>query len=192
MSLTSEETRHLGEITIALRRSADGQQGAWDEVMDLVYRDLRQIASRQRRNMPGAMTLDATGLVHEAFLRLVEYTNASWDDRGHFYAVAARAMRQIVVDYCRNRLAQKRGGGHIRESLDEEMIAATQKAEDILSVEEAMGDLREVDPKLAKVVECRFFAGLTEPETAEAMGISLRSAQRYWGRAREALKAKLT
>ena len=100
-------------------------------------------------------------------------------------------MRQIVVDYCRHRLAQKRGGGHVRESLDEEMIAAKQQAEDILSVDEAMDDLREQDPKLAKVVECRFFAGLTEPETAEAMNISLRSAQRYWGQARAILKEKL-
>jgi RNA polymerase sigma factor (TIGR02999 family) len=160
--------------------------------MELVYRELRSIASRQRRRAPEVMTMDATGMVHEAFIRLVHYTNADWNDRGHFYAVATRAMRQVIVDYCRQRLAKKRGAGAIHEALDEAGVAAQHQAQSVLDVHEALDALEESDPKLVQVVECRFFAGLSEAETAEAMGTSLRSVQRYWSNAKRSLKQALT
>ncbi len=136
--------------------------------------------------------MDATGMVHEAFLRLVQYTNADWNDRGHFYAVATRAMRQVIVDYCRQRLAKKRGAGAIHEELDEAAVASQNQAQGVIDVHEALDTLVASDPQLVQVVECRFFAGLSEAETAEAMDVSLRSVQRYWANAKRTLKHMLT
>lgn len=159
--------------------------------MDLVYHELRRIAISQQRGAPAAMTLNATGVVHEAFLKLMHYDNADWNDRGHFFAVATRAMRQVVVDYCRQRLAKKRGGDAVHHELNEELIAANQQAENILNIDRAMETLEAENPKLARVVECRFFAGLSEAETSEAMDASLRSVQRYWHQARQRLQELL-
>jgi RNA polymerase sigma factor (TIGR02999 family) len=132
--------------------------------------------------------------VHEAYLKLAGQKGMRVEDRGHFLAIAARAMRQIIVSRARARVAAKRGGGDIRLTLDEERIAAAgeTQAEWLLDLDRALEGLRERDERLARTVECRFFAGLSEDETAEALGVSLRTAQRNWMRARAWIRSELT
>lgn len=156
-------------------------------MMPLVYDDLRRIA-RNRLAGHRRGQLDTTGLVHEAYLRLVDQTEAPWESRAHFFAVAARAMRQIVVDFARRRRASKRGGSKIRVSLEETEIAVGEEAERLVLLDEALDRLAEVGVRMTRVVECRFFAGLTEEETAQALDVSLRTVQRDWKKARAWLK----
>lgn len=179
------------EVTQILGRYGEGDEQAFDEVMDLVYEDLRRIAHRQLRRARFGETLATTGLVHEAYLKLVDQTRAKFQDRNHFFAITAHAMRQIIVDYARKRFAKKRGGGLVPDTFDEERIAAEREAERILAVDQALEQLKEIDERMLRVVECRFFSGLTEQETADALGMSLRTVQRTWMRARAWLKETL-
>ncbi len=182
----------LDTISTLLRAHRGGDREALDRLMPLVYEDLHRLARRQLAGDGGrGRTLDTTGLVHEAYLRLAESTRAAWEGRGHFFAVSARAMRQIAVDYARERGAAKRGGGQRPETLDDESAAVESRAAEILAVEEALAGLGALDPRLPQIVECRFFAGLTEEETAEAMALPLRTVQRDWARARAWLKRAL-
>ncbi len=186
MSEPRSEPRN--DITQMLIAHGQGDHDAFDRLLPLVYEDLRRIAHRQlRRSRPGE-TLNTTGLVHEAYLKLVDQSRASWQDRSHFFAISARAMRQIIIDYARLRLADKRGGGQIHDPIDENMAAIEQQADWLLAIDEALSRLAELDARMAKVVECRFFAGLTEEETAEALQISVRTVQRDWLRARSWLR----
>jgi RNA polymerase sigma factor (TIGR02999 family) len=170
------------QLLIAYR---DGDRDAFDRLVPMVYEDLRRIARRQlRRGQPG-QTLNTTGLVHEAYLKLVDPAKVDWQGRGHFLAVSARAMRQVIIGYARKRSAGKRGGGERPVTLDEAQIAVDEQAD------RALERLGGKDPRLARVVECRFFAGLSEEETAQALGVSLRTAQRDWMRARAWLKEEL-
>jgi RNA polymerase sigma factor (TIGR02999 family) len=178
-------------VTALLHAYRDGDRGAFDRLVPLVYEDLRRIARRQMRRTPMARTLDTTGLVHEAWMKLADQPGAAWQDRGHFLAVAARAMRQVVIDYARRRLAAKRGGGAQVVELDEGHAAVEQQAEWLLTVDQALTRLGAHNPRLVQVVECRFFAGLSEEETAEAINVSLRTAQRDWLRARAWLREEL-
>lgn len=162
-----------------------------DRLVPLVYEDLRQIARAQlRRRLPG-QSLDTTGLVHEAYLRLVDQTRASWQDRGHFFAVCAVAMRRILIDRARTRACAKRGGGNLATPIDGHDEPAVSAAEQLLDLEVSLGKLASVDRRLVRVVECRYFAGLSERETAEALGVSVRTAQREWLKARAWLRAEL-
>lgn len=180
-----------GELTTLLRAYAAGDPEAFARLVPLVYEDLRQVARRQlRRGRPGAM-LETTGLVHEAWFKLVDGQAVDWQDRGHFLAVCARAMRQVVVDHARRLSAAKRGGGVAPMELDEAKLPAADDAVRVLTVDHALHRLAQRSPRLAQVVECRFFAGLSEDETAEALGISLRTAQREWLRARAWLREDL-
>ena len=179
------------DVTRFLQDFADGRQEAFGEVMDMVYADLRNIAHRQLQRARFGETLDTTGLVHEAYMKLVDQDQARWQDRQHFFAITAHAMRQIIVDYARKRFAQKRGGGEAAEELDENKVAARKEAERILTLNDAVESLGEIDPRMLRVVECRFFAGLSEQETAEALDMSLRTVQRTWKRARAWLKEEL-
>ncbi len=175
------------ELLIAYR---DGEKDAFDRLLPMVYDDLRRIARRQlgrSRNQ----TLSTTGLVHESYLKIVDQTRVNWQDRGHFLAISARAMRQVIITYARRRGALKRGGGERAVTLDENRIAIADQAERLLALDQALERLGERNERLAKVVECRFFAGLSEEETAEALGVSLRTAQRDWMRARAWLKQEL-
>lgn len=175
------------ELLIAYR---DGEKGAFDRLLPMVYDDLRRIARRQlgrSRNQ----TLSTTGLVHESYLKIVDQTRVNWQDRGHFLAISARAMRQVIITYARRRGALKRGGGERAVTLDENRIAIADQAERLLALDQALERLGKRNERLAKVVECRFFAGLSEEETAEALGVSLRTAQRDWMRARAWLKQEL-
>ena len=179
------------DITELLLAHGGGDAAALDRLVPLVYDDLRRIARGQlRRRRPGD-TLNTTGLVHEAYVRLVDQTRASWRDRGHFFAVSAIAMRQIVVDHARRRMRAKRGGDRVTVPLDDVQEPAAREAGRILEIDEALEKLAKVDRRLVQVVECRYFAGLTEEETAAALGVSVRTAQREWFKARAWLRAEL-
>ena len=143
------------------------------------------------RSIGAGETLSTTGLVHEAYLKLAAQPHPGWRDRGHFFAVAARAMRHILIDYARSRGRQKRGSGQPHLPLDEAQVAIEAEAAHLVAVDEALARLAGEDERLARVVECRFFAGLSEDETAEALGISVRTVQRDWGEAREWLKKEM-
>jgi RNA polymerase sigma factor (TIGR02999 family) len=182
-----------GEITDLLLANREGDAEAFSRLVPLVYEDLRRIARRSLRASGPRKTLDTTGLVHEAYLKLVDQTRANWRDRGHFFAVAARAMRNILVDEARKRCAGKRGGGISAVTLEEDERSASvaADAERLLAVEEALGALGKLDERLPKIVECRFFAGLSEEETAEALGVSPRTVQRDWMRAKAWLREEM-
>jgi RNA polymerase sigma factor (TIGR02999 family) len=172
---------------LAAHRAGDPE--ALSLLVPLVYEDLRRLARWQLRGSGSRRTLDTTALVHEAYLRLVDQTRGSWKDRAHFFAVAARAMRQILIDYARRRSAAKRGGGQPSISLEEERHgSAAAEAERLLALEEALEALARIDERLPRIVECRFFAGMTDEETAEALGVSTRTVQRDWMRARAWLR----
>jgi len=182
----------MGEVTLLLRAISDGDAGAFDRLVPLVYDELRRIAhGHLRRQRPGG-TLDTTGLVHEAYLKLAEQSGLDLRDRGHFLAVSARAMRQVLVDFARARTAAKRGGAEARRvELEEDSAAVVTQAELLLDVDRALAGLRAHSERLAQVVECRYFAGYSEEETAMALGTSLRTAQRDWLRARAWLRRAL-
>ena len=173
-----------GEITRCLLDHARGDADAGEELARLVYDDLRRIARRQRWRRGSGLSLNTTGLVHEAYLKLVDRSRTSWNDRTHFFAVAARAMRQILIDQARHKLRAKRGGGSPHLPLEESRIAVEDRAEDLLAVNEALQKLEAVNGRLGRVVEYRFFAGMSEEETAEILGVSVRTVERDWVRAR--------
>jgi RNA polymerase sigma factor (TIGR02999 family) len=179
------------EITRLLVAHRDGDRTALDRLLPIVYRDLQQIARRQLKSgRPGA-TLDTTSLVHEAYLKLAGSDGAAWEHRGHFFAVSSMAMRQIIVDYARHSRAEKRGGDRPIDRLDDVEIAVEAQADALVELDEALGRLGELDARLPRVVECRFFTGLTAEETAEALGVSLRTVERDWLRARAWLRHEL-
>jgi RNA polymerase sigma factor (TIGR02999 family) len=179
------------DFTQLLMACRDGDPGALERLVPLVYEDLRRIAHHHLRRGARGQTLDTTGLVHEVYLRLVDQSRVQVEDRSHFLAVSARAMRQVVIGYARRRGAAKRGGGRAPLELDERVHAVEEQAAWLLELDEALERLAAHSPRLAAVVECRFFAGLSEQEAAEALGISLRSVQRDWMRARAWLREDL-
>jgi RNA polymerase sigma factor (TIGR02999 family) len=180
-----------GEITRLLHAYAGGDRGAFDELVPMIYDELRRIARNHLRRNRRGTTLDTTGLVHEAYLKLAGQKGMRAEDRGHFLAIAARAMRQILISRARARLADKRGGGEKPITFDEERVASEGQAEWLLDLERALEALRERDDLLARTVECRVY-GLSEAETAGALGISLRTAQRNWMRGRAWIRAELS
>ncbi len=180
-----------GDITRLLRRHLAGDAEAFDRLVALVYERLRGIARRQLRGRRPDQTLDTTALVHEVYLQLVDETGVPWQDRTHFFAIAARAMRRIVVDHLRHRLAQKRGGGVAPVELDAELLGERPEIERILAVDRALDTLSSFNPRLTRILECRFFAGMTREETAAALGISVRTVEREWTRARAWLRLEL-
>jgi RNA polymerase sigma factor (TIGR02999 family) len=174
-------------ITGALRALADGQPGADEALANLVYDPLRAIALRQLQSERAGHTLETNGLVHEAYITLVNQPGANWRDRAHFFSVAARVMRRILVDHARKHRALRRGGDYQVVSLDDVRPAAMathQRADELIALDEALDRLEQLDPRLSKVVECRFFAGLTEAETAEVLGVTPRTVARDWIKAR--------
>ena len=178
-----------GDITQMLVLAGAGDAAARQQLAAAIYADLRHIAHRQLAGQWREQTMGTAGLVHECYLRMIGA--AAPNDRGHFFALASRVMRQVIVDYARERLAQKRGGGERALALDEVDAAELREAERYAALDDALGALMRLDERQARVVECRFFAGLTEEETAEALQTSLRSVQRDWQAAREWLRAEL-
>lgn len=159
--------------------------------MPIVYEQLRAIAHRQLSAREHGATLNTTGLVHEAYLKLVEQSRIAWRDRGHFFALASVAMRHVLVDRARARLSQKREGTFHRVTLDSEQIPVDDQPQALLDLNEAIERLSEVEPRLGQVVECRFFGGLSEEDTAEALGVTARTVQRDWAKAKMLLRRDL-
>lgn len=172
------------EITLLIDRWSEGDGDAFDRLVDLVYDDLRRLARHHLRRSHRYHTLDTTGLVHEAYLKLVGFQDSNTRNRAQFFAFFSRAMRRILIDYARARNAEKRGGTRIRVPLSEDSATVKAQAVELLAVDEALTFLGERDPRLTRVVECRFFGGLTVPETAAALGTSTRTVERDWARAR--------
>ena len=179
------------DITELLDAARDGNRGALDQVLATLYHELHSMARRQLAGQHGH-TLDATALVHEAYLKLVGRNTAQFDDRAHFFAYAASAMRSVVVDYARQRLAQKRGGDlHRVTELPEEIEGGVRLDEETLGLDTALTRLAGIDPRLAQVVELRYFTGLSELEIAALLKRSERSIRRDWQKARMFLLASL-
>ena len=172
------------DITGLLVAWRAGDRTAVDRLFPLVYDELRRIAHRQLGRERPDHTLATTALVHEAYLKLVDQTRAQLTDRAHFFAVAARAMRRILLDYARRHRAAKRGGAQAQVSLDDTALAADQRADTLVALDEALTRLAEVDERLSRVVECRFFGGLTEEETAVALAVTARTVRRDWVKAK--------
>jgi RNA polymerase sigma factor (TIGR02999 family) len=182
------------QIARLLTECASGDRTAADRLFSLVYEDLRVMAHRQLRGEADGHTLNTTALVHEAYLALADRTRSGWRDRAHFLAVASRAMRHILIDYARARLTAKRGGAGIRVALRED-LAPRDGCEwadiDLLALEEALVELAQRDERLGCMVECRFFGGMSVEETAEALGVGVRTVERDWTRAKAYLYQQL-
>ena len=179
------------EVTRLLRAWGGGDQAAMDQLAPLVYEELHRMAKGyMRRERPG-QTLQTTALVHEAYLRLVDVTNVRWQDRAHFFAISAQMMRRILVDMARARTSVKRGGHVPRVNLDEIPEISSGRARELIAIDEALNILAGLDPRKARVIELRFFGGLSVEETAEVLKISPQSVMRDWKLAKAFLKREL-
>jgi RNA polymerase sigma factor (TIGR02999 family) len=175
----------MNEVTQLLDAIRHGDPHAADQLLPLVYDELRRLAARKLDHESAGQTLEPTALVHEAYLRLVGGDRREhWDGRGHFFAAAAQAMRYILVENARRKRSRKRGGGRTRQDVDDDLIAAPPLREDLLALDEALTRLAATNPAAAQVVQLRYFAGLPLPEVAQALGISPRTAGRLWAYAR--------
>lgn len=181
-----------GDITRLLSAAREGNRGAFDEVFALVYSEIRRIAQRQLRRVNRMETLNTTAVVHEAYLKLAGSPAASSEDRSHFFNLAAAAMRQVLVDHARARQRDKRGGGVRPLPLDEGEAAAAAPAIDVLGLDEALSRLARMNDRLSRVVELRFFGGLSVEETAKVIGVTDRTVKRDWRTARAFLYRELS
>jgi RNA polymerase sigma factor (TIGR02999 family) len=181
----------LSEVTVLLRRVAAGDRQALPQLFEAVYVDLRHAARRQLAFASPAGALSPTELVHELYLKLAATDSCEWNDRAHFYRVASRAMRQVMVDRARAQAAAKRGDGRQPVELDSQLVGADDDAATLLALHEALGALAERSARLAEVVELRFFAGLTGEQVARMLGVTERTVKRDWRLARAFLHARM-
>jgi RNA polymerase sigma factor (TIGR02999 family) len=182
----------MSEVTRILGAIEQGDPHAAEQLLPLVYGELRKLAAQKLAQERPGQTLQATALVHEAYIRLVDVGKVQrWDSRRHFFAAAAEAMRRILVDQARSKKSQKRGGGRQRHDLAHLAITAPDPSVDLLALNEALDRFEAFDPTKAALVKLRYFTGLTIPQTAEALGISRTTADRYWAYARAWLHAEL-
>jgi len=179
------------EITRLLAAWREGDEHALATLMPLVYDELRRLASRHLGRERAGHTLQTTALVHEAYLRLVDQKEANWQCRAQFFAVAAQMMRRILVDYARSRRFAKRGGGARKVSLDEAMVVSEERAADVVALDEALNALARFDERKSRMIELRFFGGLSIEETAEALGVSPGTVMREWTLAKAWLRREL-
>jgi RNA polymerase sigma factor (TIGR02999 family) len=183
----------MSEVTRILSAIEQGDAKAAEQLLPLVYDELRKLAAQKLAQERPGQTLQPTALVHEAYLRLVDVEKVQhWDSRGHFFAAAAEAMRRVLIDNARRRCAQRRGGGAKRQSLQGIEAAAPDSDDELLAVDEALERFQKIDPTKAELVKLRYFGGLTIPEAAQALGISTTTANRYWAYARAWLHEELT
>jgi RNA polymerase sigma factor (TIGR02999 family) len=180
------------DVTELLMEWRGGDQSALDRLLPLVYAELRKIARRCLHGERRDHTLQTTGLVHEAYLRLVQSNRVQWRDRAHFFALTAQLMRRVLVDEARKRAVNKRGGGMTRVALDDVLVPVAEPSVDVLALDEALSRLSEVSPRKARVVEMRFFGGLTIEETAAVLGVSTDIVKREWRTAKLWLARALT
>ncbi len=181
---------HGHELTALLREAVEGAPGAGERLYRTVYPELRRLARRLRGARAGD-TLGTTALVHEAYLKLSGGAPIDWQDRAHFFGVAARAMRQVMVDSARRRLSRKRGGGHAALSLDEALAASPLRPAELLALDEALEQLERLSERRARIVEQKFFAGLSMEEIAASLGVSVATVERDWRAARAWLATEL-
>jgi RNA polymerase sigma factor (TIGR02999 family) len=171
----------MSDVTVLLDAIQSGDPEAPAQLLPLVYEELRRLAARRMAHEAPGQTLDATALVHEAYLRLVgNHTGAHWQGRGHFFAAAAEAMRRILVENARRKRSLKRGGGLVRRELDEAELLAPEPREDLLALDEALTQLATTDRTAAELVQLRYFGGLSVEDAAQVLGLSLRSTERLW------------
>jgi RNA polymerase sigma factor (TIGR02999 family) len=182
----------MSDVTHILHALAHGDRRAAGELLPLVYEELRRLAAQKLAHEAAGHSLQATALVHEAYLRLVgKGDEPQWEGRGHFFAAAAEAMRRILVDEARRKRAAKRGGGLVRQALDPARIADVEVSGDLLALDEALTKLMATEPQVAELVKLRYFAGLTITDAAQALGVSPRTADAWWAYARAWLLAEL-
>jgi RNA polymerase sigma factor (TIGR02999 family) len=182
----------MSDVTRILSAIEQGDPHAAEQLLPLVYDELRRLAAQKLAQEKPGQTLQATALVHEAYLRLVDVEKAQhWNSRGHFFAAAAEAMRRILVENARRKGRLKRGGGRACEELDDLELAAPQAPDDLLALDEALSQLAATDPKAAELVKLRYFAGLTVKQAAEVLGVSPRTADFLWAYARAWLLQKI-
>ncbi len=178
------------QITDLLLQLRGGDRDASDRLYSAVYQELRRMAHRQLQGERPGHTLETAGLVHETYVKLVDLDRIEWQDRAHFFRAAAGAMRRILVDYARKHRAARRGGGISPAFLDDR-APATERSDTLVALDEALERLARLSERMSRVVECRFFGGLTEDETAEALGVTARTVQRDWAKARAWLYLEL-
>jgi len=186
---TASTAEGITELLIAWNQ---GDQGARDELMPLVYDELRRLARGYLRRERPDHTLQPTALVHEAFLRLIDQSKVNWQNRAHFFGIAARLMRQILINYAEARRAAKRGGSDARVSLNDVGHLAVEQEMDLVALNEALKNLERMDPQQGRIVELRYFSGLTIEEIAEVMGVSPATVKREWSTARAWLRRELS
>ena len=175
----------MSDVTRILSAIEQGDPTAAEQLLPLVYGELRRLAAQKLAQEQAGQTLQATALVHEAYLRLVDVDKAQhWNSRGHFFAAAAEAMRRILVDNARRKQSSKHGGGRQRLDLEDFVGATSERSDAVLAIDEALGGLAAADPQAEKLVKLRYFAGLTIPQAAEVLGVSARSADYLWAYAR--------
>ena len=189
---TSSGDDATSETTMLLRAWAGGDRAALEKLTPRVYRTLRRIAGYQMQQEQSGQSMQATALVHEAYLELIDVTNVNWQHRAHFFAVSAQIMRHILLDRARRRVAAKRGGTAERLNLDEVPDLSGDRAQELIALEDALNTLTERDPRKARVVELRFFGGLSVEETAEVLAVSPETVMRDWKFARSWLQAELS
>lgn len=187
----SPETNLPGEVTLLLRKFRAGDGDAASRLIDLIYPELKRVAQVQLRHEREGHDLQPTALVHEAYLRLIAQEHHTWESRGHFFAVAANIMRRILIDHARSRNAQKRTGARTLITLDETLSLTNEQSADLLDLDQALTELEQLSPRQARVVELRYFSGLSVPEIASALGVNPRSVDRDWATARAWLRSRL-
>jgi RNA polymerase sigma factor (TIGR02999 family) len=182
----------MNEVTRILSAIEQGDPSAAEQLLPLVYNELRKLAGQKLAQEKPGQTLEATALVHEAYLRIVGAPEErQWDSRGHFFTAAAEAMRRILVENARRKQSLKRGGDHLRAELDLQQICAPEIQEDVLALDQALNKLATTDKQAADLVQLRYFAGLTLPDAAEALGVSPSTASRLWTYARAWLRQEI-
>ena len=172
------------DVTLILKAAGRGESGASDKLWSAVYEELHRIARRQLAGEYQRRHLSTTALVHEAYLRLVDDEQMEWENRSHFYGIAARVMRRVIVDNARKYKAIKRGGGQAAEEFDESRFVAEDRVQEVLDIDEALSQLCKIHARWCKVVECKYFGGLKEDEIAELLDVSVRTVERDWAKAR--------
>lgn len=181
------------EVTRLLLEWSGGEETALDKLVPLIYNSLQKIAHQHLRRENAPLTLQTTALVHEAYLKLIDQRSVNWQNRSHFFATASQAMRRILIDHARKQIAEKRGGSDLKISLDDVDVAASAKTDaDLLDLDEALTELKKIDAQQSRIVELRYFGGLTAEETAEVLNLSERTVHREWAMARAWLYQNLT
>ena len=185
------ESSTRDSVTLLLGKMANGEEGAAAQLIPMVYDELRRLAGGYMRRERTDHTLQPTALVHEAYMKLVEQRSVDWQSRAHFFGIAAQMMRRILIDHARGHLRDKRGGGVIPVPIDDELVFAPEQSSELVRLDESLERLAKIDPRQSKIVELRFFGGLTVEQTADVLGISAKTVKRDWSMAKAWLHGDL-